>query len=118
MGTRTTISLSDRVKLIDLLREQYVTSGMTDDQFAKLASEKLQADINGTIVRNQREAAEIQNNNPRTKVDQSPEAQIARLKHRIARLEKAMCASLVILSTHNLQLRPVLASMDPTQDEL
>lgn len=118
MATRTTITLAQRIKLTDLIREQYVSSGLNDDDFARLVSEKIGCTIKGSHVWNQRCALEIPNNFQRSKAQKPVETSIDGLQARVARLEKALCASLAILTLKDSQFRPVLASMDPAQDDL
>lgn len=97
MKQRKTITLAERVKLTDLLREQYAASGLTDGEFAALIQPQFASHLNRSHIVGQREALGIPNNKPRERKPKPDEAEslalalqaIAALEQRVAALERA-----------------------------
>lgn len=60
--TRNTLTMAQRIKLADVLRTRYTTSGLNDAEFAKEVSEELGTEVSPASVSYTREALGIRNN--------------------------------------------------------
>lgn len=60
--TRNTLTMAQRIKLSDMLRATYTSSGLNDTEFAKVASAELGIDVSPASVSYMRDALEIRNN--------------------------------------------------------
>ena len=97
MVTKATLTGSQRIKLTDLLRERYTSSGLTDEKFADAIRAEVCPALNWRHVSNQRTAAGIPSNVVRVaKID------AADMAKRIVQLETQM----LVLSRFAFRLEP------------